>query len=770
MFLREFFEAVDKVDAAFAFGRFNPAHQGHIEVYKAVQAAGKNWFIGTNPNTQGPNDPLTFEEKSAWMEAIYPEIKGHVLPEQSVVTLASKLYEMLGEGKTIAYVTDSKDWEWAGKLLNDYNGKEGPHGYYKFNAIKHVESPRVSSATALRTAARAGDEAAFYAASGTDPKLTVNGQSYFDTVVAATGANPEKVKKVSKKETPRMVRDRKTGKEYDPTSEFDKLKNSPDFQAQMKRMAMNDSVPEVAGNSKTMSTADFEKGIYSTAARFGGPELDPEAIKNQMVLAPNGEVDIERTFEKIIAVFQTEIPRINQLIKDLDAAVKRAEAQSVSEDDDERDAVIRNNLQWPEIVNKVNSAMKATGWKGRRKDDNSYMFSTKGMLDDEWYIVIIENRGNNIFTYALGTVEEGDPHIGEQESLPMTEASVSELMIAVREGFGLGDSHVSEISKSTLDRYLTKASDDHGHADFAARMSKHDPDKRSYHVDQKRTVEKRRRGISRALDRMSREGVAESSINMMELAKKAKTLLARGMTEQQVISQLVKDGIPSRLAAQAVQMAQMLETVVEGSAHGYNVVKWYKKWNNQLKLTKWLRKEAGLPKDAPVYFDDADLVYGEKTIVPDALINPNLKFNDLLTAVAQAGGGSAKQKVQGVYRKQGASEAGSNAMANIARRLADKDDGKVAKLRAAGDKRREDQLKGRNISRKDRSSKDMWGDLKDSLAELSTELLGKYKKAASDNATAADKRADFKKGDKRFSGIIKATKKQFDNDLKNKKK
>jgi hypothetical protein len=69
---------------------------------------------------------------------------------------------------------------------------------------------------------------------------------------------------------------------------------------------------------------------------------------------------------------------------------------------------------------------------------------------------------------------------------------------------------VTEVSKSTLDRYVTKASDAHGAADFAARMSKHDPDKRSYHVDQKKTAEKRRQGISRALDRMSRpEDVAE---------------------------------------------------------------------------------------------------------------------------------------------------------------------------------------------------------------------------------------------------------------------
>jgi hypothetical protein len=67
------------------------------------------------------------------------------------------------------------------------------------------------------------------------------------------------------------------------------------------------------------------------------------------------------------------------------------------------------------------------------------------------------------------------------------------------------DEDVTEVSKATIDRYVAKASDAHGDADFAARMSKHDPDKRSYHVDQKKTAEKRRQGISRALDRMSRQ-------------------------------------------------------------------------------------------------------------------------------------------------------------------------------------------------------------------------------------------------------------------------
>ena len=50
--------------------------------------------------------------------------------------------------------------------------------------------------------------------------------------------------------------------------------------------------------------------------------------------------------------------------------------------------------------------------------------------------------------------------------------------------------------------------------------------------------------------------------------------------------------------------------------------------------------------------------------------------------------------------------------------------------------------------------------------ELSTEKLAQYKTAAALDAGAADKRGDYERGDKRFAGIVKATKKQFANDVK----
>lgn len=52
------------------------------------------------------------------------------------------------------------------------------------------------------------------------------------------------------------------------------------------------------------------------------------------------------------------------------------------------------------------------------------------------------------------------------------------------------------------------------------------------------------------------------------------------------------------------------------------------------------------------------------------------------------------------------------------------------------------------------------------INEISNEVLSKYKTAASQSAKDSDKKGDYATGNKRFSGIVKATKKQFANDAK----
>jgi hypothetical protein len=89
--------------------------------------------------------------------------------------------------------------------------------------------------------------------------------------------------------------------------------------------------------------------------------------------------------------------------------------------------------------------------------------------------------------------------------------------------------------------------------------------------------------------------------------------------------------------------------------------------------------------------------------------------------------------VRTVAAEENMAEAGSNTMASTAGRLTNKNDGKVAKLRAAGDRRREDQLKGRDIAKSDKTSNDEWGDVKESTS-LSVEQLAQISDKALDDA------------------------------------
>lgn len=116
-----------------------------------------------------------------------------------------------------------------------------------------------------------------------------------------------------------------------------------------------------------------------------------------------------------------------------------------------------NVLPWPEVANKISSAMKAMGWKTQRKGDDAFMFSTKGAEDEsQYYMVMIDNEGNGMFTYALGTFEGDRPDIGEQGTLPTTAASVSEVLMAIRDGYGLNEQGVTE-SSQRVDSLVTDA-------------------------------------------------------------------------------------------------------------------------------------------------------------------------------------------------------------------------------------------------------------------------------------------------------------------------
>lgn len=92
------------------FGRFNPPHKGHRAAWE-MASENDAWFVGTNKSTQGPKDPLPYGVKVEAMKAVYPEIEGHIVAEQSWLTLASKIYSKYGSATLNVYT----DEEWVVK-------------------------------------------------------------------------------------------------------------------------------------------------------------------------------------------------------------------------------------------------------------------------------------------------------------------------------------------------------------------------------------------------------------------------------------------------------------------------------------------------------------------------------------------------------------------------------------------------------------------------------------------------------------------------------
>lgn len=207
MKLRQLFENIyeqngDEFDGSLkvigvCFGRFNPPHRGHKAVWQAA-SANPIWYVGTNESTSGPKDPLPYDVKLQAMAAVWPKVAGHVIPEQSLLTLAAKIYAEHGANVHLKVYTDE---DWLVKTLTQYNGVEKEHGMYKFQQIDHVRTERLASATNLRAAVRNGDRAAFYKDMGIKPSVTINvgDKEYpvFDVVAHYLNKYPEKTKKAA---------------------------------------------------------------------------------------------------------------------------------------------------------------------------------------------------------------------------------------------------------------------------------------------------------------------------------------------------------------------------------------------------------------------------------------------------------------------------------------------------------------------------------------------------------------------------------------------
>ena len=287
------------------FGRWNPPHQGHKAAWETA-AQFDHFYVGTNKNTEGPKDPLPYEVKLKCMEAIWPEIAGHVIPEQSLFTLVSKVYAKHGEHTHLKVCTDE---DWLTKSLIQYNGQEGAHGYYKFASIQQVPTPRLSSATALRAAVRAGDKDAFAQAAGVDANTPIHigkrSMGFFDVVAHYLAKHPEPVKRAKAVAETRMSAQVKLQRawEREQAKSAASRKRGEEVMAQAKKDAEKDKkVSEMDGDSSGRDGSNRKRiSSYGTRDRdISGPDihLGPEHALTRKQMQDRAWKSLQKTLSE----------------------------------------------------------------------------------------------------------------------------------------------------------------------------------------------------------------------------------------------------------------------------------------------------------------------------------------------------------------------------------------------------------------------------------------------------------------------------------------
>ena len=159
----------------FTFGRLNPPTIGHGKVFDAIakqqsKNSGSKMHIFVSHSQDAKKNPLSYNKKVAYIRKMFPKYAKNVVTSKArtifevAVALHNKGY------KSIVMVVGSDRVAEFEKLLNEYNGVEGRHGYYGFDNIEVVsagerdpdaEGAAGMSASKMRAAAIDGDFESF---------------------------------------------------------------------------------------------------------------------------------------------------------------------------------------------------------------------------------------------------------------------------------------------------------------------------------------------------------------------------------------------------------------------------------------------------------------------------------------------------------------------------------------------------------------------------------------------------------------------------------
>lgn len=134
-------EDSDDKHITFCFGRFNPPTLGHKKVFQTMQDVGGDMKIFTSKTQDKKKNPLDYSTKINFIREIHPEFADKVVEDVNLNTVLKVASDLYDQGyKNATFVGGSDRVDSMGNLLKDYNGKEGPHGYYNFETINTKSS------------------------------------------------------------------------------------------------------------------------------------------------------------------------------------------------------------------------------------------------------------------------------------------------------------------------------------------------------------------------------------------------------------------------------------------------------------------------------------------------------------------------------------------------------------------------------------------------------------------------------------------------------
>lgn len=452
------------------------------------------------------------------------------------------------------------------------------------------------------------------------------------TTEAAIGTNPKRPSREGSRPErghepqKRYVTDRKTGKQYDPEEEFDKLKNSDEFQAQMKRMAQKEGVAEA--------------GIDRPGMKDGRPYSDPYRRHpgNSSYMTP--EYLIQKYKERLAQIAAGPYKRPKEVAQ-LQSRIAKLEKQGVAEGFDYTMKDLGNDFSgFPSNHSLKHKMMK------RISPEHHQLYKDK-----------INNTHDSDQLVKLFHVAKARGHVIDEG---VAEGSLNEFAPDGFNGGDDGEEFNPNLAKMAYDEGVVKGASLADGATLQRAMAINDWDKHDGGIYSQHFAKGFKKG---RLDKI-RHNNKQYNLNL----------------------QLMKDG--------SIRHGE--QGVAEGSdSSGWigNPAKW---------------------KEAVLQAHGDDVVFKNYS-------HPGQPGKRSVNAW------DANGKIVGVYQRhnkmgmvqpnmQGVAEGTSDAMANAAKRLTDPNDGKTAKLRAAGDKRREEHLKSRDIAKKNEAIDRMAAELEEAKA------------------------------------------------------